>query len=402
MFRGKSKAQITLEALNHAASRSSLGNFSPGSKARALVEAIAQVVGDASEDINSSVLSTLLPNATGPTLDLIAEAHGIQRLQPVAAQIAASDQNLRYYVRSGTFGDINGGVDIVVPAGTRIYAGSASSNLVFVQQEAVTLPAASSSVTFGADQVGLSPGVSIPVGSLNQHSFTGYTDAVFQSLLVTNAAGIAGRARETDSNLRFRVRTAMTAASTANNTALRVAGLRVPGVSDIRIVPNRAGIGSVDVVVFGISPVVSASLLQQVQEQINRVAPAGIRAYAVASRLVGISLRAILRFRSDASTAERTVAAADAEAAIRRYLNDLRPGSYLRIRTLVDLAMAASPKIIDLGTPGQPFEELLVWRQSSPRTARFSRNLTADFLILDDEDLLADPYLERPIQFAVS
>lgn len=398
MYRAKTKQQIILEAVNNLSARSSITQLSPGSKARALIEAVAQVVGNVSADVSDGIMQTLLTDASGTTLDLIAEAYGIQRLQQVPARVESGDQNLKYYVRRGTFGDINNGLDITVPAGVQLRANGDVSGAYFIQREQVTLPAASDEVYFAADQVGSNTGTSIAPYVLNRHNFSGYAEASFNSLLVTNDKGVAGRPPESDANLRFRVRAQMTASATGNKTALRIAALAVAGVSDIRILENRAGLGTADVVVFGISPTVSTSIIQEVQRRINRVSAAGTRAIAVQPRLVGISLATSIRFDANTPTGEKNQIVGRADRAVRRYINDRLPGQDLVINALAQQILSSSNRVIDIGTPGEPFDQLLIWKQNGPNSRRYSRNLESNYRIREDEDLVVEPFIEFPIR----
>jgi uncharacterized phage protein gp47/JayE len=397
MFRAKTKTETVIEALQDLIANSSLTLLSPGSKARAIIEAAGQVVGNTGEDTADGVLQSLLSQATGPTLDLIAGAYGLQRLPAVSPKIEAADSSLKYYVRAGTFGDINNGGPIQVPAGTQIKADSDGTSIIYLQRQAVTLPAASSEVYFAADEFSTRVNSNVAPNVLTSHNFTGYLDSAFRSLLVTNEKGAAGRPRETDSNLRFRIRSSLTSTASGNLTSVRLAALQIPGVSDVRIISNRAGLGTFDVVVFGISPVVGPGLLQQVQNAVNRVVSVGSRGIAVSSNLVGVSLRARVRFRANTPQAEKNAALISADTNVRRYINDLLPGQSLTINALTNAILSSADAIVDVGLPSDPFEELLIWRQTSPDSTRFSRNLEVNRRIRDDEDLVVEPFVDQPI-----
>lgn len=398
MYRAKTKNQVIIEAVNSLATKSSITQLSPGGKARAMIEAIASVVGSMSADTSDGIMQTLLTDATGVTLDLIAESYGIQRLQPVPPRIESGDQSLKYYVRRGTFGDINGGNDIIIPAGTQIRSATDNAVIYFVQRETIQLSASESEAFFSADQVGQNFGSSVAPGTLIKHNYGGYADANFNALLVTNDRGVSGRPPESDGNLRFRIRSQITAGATGNATAVRIAALAVPGVADIRILGNRAGLGTFDVVVYGINPDVSDSVLLQVQSRIDRVTAMGSRAIAVPPRLVGISLATDIRFRPGTTQADKNKTFAQIEDTIRRYVNDLLPGQLLTINGLALRILSVSDLIIDIGTPGTPFAELLIWRQNGPNSQRFSRTLESNYRIQEDEDLLIEPFVELPVR----
>ena len=55
MFRAKSKSQAMLEAVNSLAAKSSITQLSPGGKARAIIEAVGQIIGGISSDTSDGI-----------------------------------------------------------------------------------------------------------------------------------------------------------------------------------------------------------------------------------------------------------------------------------------------------------------------------------------------------------
>jgi uncharacterized phage protein gp47/JayE len=400
MFKTKQKQDIIRTAIADLASNSAIANLSPGSKARLVVEAVGEVIGAVATDLSLGMINTVLPNATGATLDLIADMVGIQRLPEIRARVETSDQNFKYYVKTGTFGDINSGNAFTIPAGTEIRTGSqrGRADATMIQRAAVTLPAGDSEAFFSADQIGQVRLRGIAAGALSRHDYIGYTDSDFQSLLVTNVKGIAGRPVESDQNLRFRIANRMQSAAEANLTSIRLNSLLVPGVSDVKIVPNKSGIGSYDVVVFGTSQVVADNVIQQVQDQIDRHQAVGTRGIAVGPRLVGLTMRIRLRFKDEAKAGEKNAAANAARQAIREFITDIRPGGRFIMNSLVRVVLGAHPMILDLGDPDDPFDQILVWRSTLTGDARFSRNLRQNLSVRNDEELLIEYSVDNPIE----
>ena len=111
MFKTRPRADVIRSAIADLASNASIANLAPGSKARAIVEALGSVIGNVSSDLSLGMINTLLPNAQGPVLDLLADMVGIQRLPEIRARVESGDANLKYYVKTGTFGDINNGMN---------------------------------------------------------------------------------------------------------------------------------------------------------------------------------------------------------------------------------------------------------------------------------------------------
>jgi hypothetical protein len=267
-----------------------------------------------------------------------------------------------------------------------------------IQRSEVVLPAAASQVFFNADQIGQVRLRGISAGALQNHDFVGYVDAAFRSLLVTNNKGIAGRPVESDQNLRFRIANRLQSTAEANRVSIRLNSLLVPGVSDVKIIPNKSGIGSYDVVVFGTSQVVADNVIQQVQDQIDRHQAVGTRGIAVGPRLVGLSMRIRLRFKDEATAGEKNAAANAARQAIREFITDIQPGGRFIVNSLVRVVLGAHQMIQDLGDPDDPFDQILVWRNTLTGDARFSRNLRQNLSIRNDEELLIEYSIDTPIE----
>jgi uncharacterized phage protein gp47/JayE len=400
MFKTRRKADIIQAAIADLASNSAIANLAPGSKARQIIEAVGEVLGTVGTELSLGLISSLLPNATGSSLDLLADMVGLQRLPEIRARVETADNNFKYYVKTGTFGDINGGSAITISAGTQIRTGSnrGRSDSSMIQRTAVTLPAGSSEVYFSADQIGQVLLRGMAAGSLQRHDFVGYIDSAFKSLLVTNVKGIAGRPVESDQNLRFRISNRLEASAEANLTSIRLSALLVPGVSDVRVIPNKSGIGSYDVVVFGTSQVVADNVVQQVQNQIELHQAVGTRGIAVGPRLVGVSMRIRLTFTDSATAGEKNAAANAARQAVREFITDIQPGGKLVINSLVRVILSSHRVIQDVGSPGQPFYQMLVWRNTTSSDSRFSRTLRQNLLVQADEELLVEYSINNPVE----
>src|SRR5207249_8222379 len=121
-------------------------------------------------------------------------------------------------------------------------------------------------------------------------NFTGYTDSRFGTLLVTNNFGlVGGRDAESDDDYRFRLSLKVQSSAGANETALRLDLLEIPGIQDV-VFERQAG--AFIVYVYGISPNVSPGLLQNVQDRINDKAAYPLTGLAVAPDLLRIALSA--------------------------------------------------------------------------------------------------------------
>jgi len=171
-----------------ALSATGIRQLAPGGKARAFCDIFANELAGLESRQFANIAQSLLPFATDTSLDLIGEIFGVPRLAQATAGVDISDQNFEWYVRNGTFGSINSGQDIGIPAGVQIY--TAAQNGPVYLATAVTCPAAASVQYFSATSLYSGAAGNAPAGIFALHNFTNYTESAYGSLLVTNNYGI--------------------------------------------------------------------------------------------------------------------------------------------------------------------------------------------------------------------
>jgi uncharacterized phage protein gp47/JayE len=182
-----------------ALSATGIRQLAPGGKARAFGDIVANELAELENRQFANIAQSLLPFATDTSLDLLGEIYGVTRLPQTNATVDIGDQNFQWYVRNGTFGSINSG-----QAGVRVYTAAGTSGPVYIAN-AVTLPAAQSSMSFGATALYSGSAGNAAAGVFSLSNFTNYTESTYGSLLVTNNYGIVGGSdAETDDNYRYR------------------------------------------------------------------------------------------------------------------------------------------------------------------------------------------------------
>src|SRR5207249_9734176 len=254
---------------------------------------------------------------SGDSLDLLGEIYGVPRLGQSSVQSDLADRNFEFYVRRGTFGDINGGNSIEISSDARISTGDPNGAIYLT--DPVTLAAGDSRAFFSARSLAPGSVSNAPAGVFNRHNFTGYTDSRFGTLLVTNHFGlVGGRDAESDDDYRFRLNLKIQSRAGANEAALRLELLEIPGIQDV-VFERQAG--AFIVYVYGISPNVSPGLLQNVQDRINDKAAYPLTGLAVAPDLVGISLSTTIQFKAGTSAEEKSLALSAAASAAEDYIN---------------------------------------------------------------------------------
>jgi uncharacterized phage protein gp47/JayE len=347
--------------------------FAAGGKARAFGDIVASELGKMETREFLNLGQTVLPFATGQNLDLIGDIFGVNRLSAQPAMVQSSDSNFTWYVNRGTFGDLNSGQDILVPAGVQI--SSVSGTPMFLA-DAVTLPAGASSQSFSASSITPGSGGDAQSNTLTSHNFSGYSLSSFAGLLVTNNYGVVGGTDdETDENFRARINLKLQSPSGANDAALRFNILRVPGVQDV-VFETRSGL--VYVYVYSVVPQPAASLLSNVQQIVdNTIAYPGIGT-AVAPDLVGISLSTTLTLQKNLSQGDRINVIEAASAAVQKYINNLGIGKPIVVNEIGVQIFQSDSRILDVGQPNNEIPELLIWRSRSDGT-RYSRYLLGNY-----------------------
>lgn len=345
----------------------------------------------------TNITQTLLPFATGDSLDLIGQIFGVTRIQSQDASVDSSDGNFQFYVRTGTFGDINSGQDIQIPANVQIFT-EALNGPVYLT-DAVTLPTQLSSQSFSATSVSTGSTGNTAAGVFNRHNFTGYTNAAYGSLLVTNNYGIiGGRDQEDDDSYQYRIHLKLTSQSGINEAALRYQLLQLPGIQNVVFVSSA---GSFYVYLYAISPVVPVSLLQLANTTLSTAVAFPIQATALTPDLVGISLSTTLSFTAGTSPTDQTVAISNATAAASDYINNLPIGAPLIINQIAAQILGADSRISDVGQPNDEIPNIFVWR-SRADGSRYSRYLVQNYTPRQGERIVVETSIASAINLSGS
>jgi uncharacterized phage protein gp47/JayE len=369
---------------------------SPGGKARAFCDIVGDKIGEMETRQYVNLSQTLLPYATGTSLDAIGEVLGVRRVPRSDGVSTATENNFKFYVRRGTFGSINNGAAIVIPSGTRIFTDSDTGPVYL--SDTVTLPSGSTEQVFTASSLTTGAGGNAPSGVFTRHNFINYVDARFASLLVTNTYGlVGGRDEEDDESYRFRINLRLHSQGGAAESDLRLGVLQLPGIQDVTF---KREAGTFTAFVYGISPAVSPSLLQLVQNEIDERTAYPLVGLAVAPDLVGISLTTQIKVSSTTSAADRGGIIASAARAAEDYINNLKVGQAVVINEISDKILNSDTRIIDIGEPNKPLQEIFIWR-SRADTTRYSRFLISNYSPVDGERIIVED-LANAINLTIS
>jgi uncharacterized phage protein gp47/JayE len=366
----------------------------PGGKARAFSDMVGNELGNLDSNNYAMIGQVLLPYALGDNLDFIGALFGVYRIQQQNAVVLSSDQNFEFYTNASSFGAINNGNDIVIPAGTQVFS-STNSSSVFATLSTITL-SANNEPTFYFAATALTSGAAANTAAyqINATNFSNYTNSRFGSLLVTNNLGIvSGADEESDDNFRYRIALSLQSKNASTQSNLQLAVLAVTGVQDV-VFQNQAG--TFTAYVYGISPDVGSTLLSAVQAALDQNTAYPLTGLAVAPALVGISFNTTVTFLPNVSLSDQTTALSAASTAAQNYINNLGVGNTFVINDLASAIEGASSNILDIGSANAPIDSIYIWRSRSDGT-RYSRTLIANYAPATGERIVVESSISNPI-----
>jgi uncharacterized phage protein gp47/JayE len=307
-----------------------------------------------------------------------------------------------FYTFAATFGAINGGSDITITKGTRLWtspstAGADDSTYYYVTGD-VILPSAASqqSIPVSATQQGNISNVG--QDTLTNHDFENYSDFENGTLLVRNRASItSGRGLESDEDFRYRISKQVTASEMGNETAIRLAALSVPGVADVSMVPYVRGLGTFAVYIKSLEARVSDELVDAVQDTVDTVQSFGNRGYALKPKEIGIEMILSLTYRESITARDRASINRDVVGTMYDYINNLDIAEDFIVNEVVQRVMQVDDRIKNVGVANKPIDDLKMWKTSRTADNRVRYTLNGDYTAAFDEKVLVEYSLTTPI-----
>lgn len=388
--------QLQSEFISELTSNTSITRVTPGSKARTLSEIFNKKLNKSYQEFDINFLRSFLPFAQGRFLDYLGDMLNLPRLGSLRSVAPASSELVRIYVKTGTFGDLNSGNDIFIPIGTSVSTLPFGEGISYSLTEGVVLQSDLSETFISLKASRDGTGSNLGPGQLAFLDFSGYTATT--GLLVKNDGVLTtGRNVEDDSNYRFRITNQVLASEAANETAVRLSLLVIPGVSDIVSIPYARGIGTFDYLIQTVVPNTPSSVINACQQAIERVQAFGCSGKALAPRLTGMTFSLSITWRPDATVDDREAIKRNIAISIQDYVNNLLIGEEFIVNELIQRIMDVSEKIKNVGTAQQAIDEIYVWRQSKLRDNKVKEQLLDDYDSSEDERLIVEPSVETPI-----
>jgi len=282
----KSKSALLKDLRSRVEVRTGLSNFSATSKTKVQMDVLVDSLISDREEILNTFKGIQISTANDSQTSVLGEDRGVPRLEASFASCDSSEQSFAFFVESGTFGDINLALIINIPAGTLIYSQANGNELGTRIEYRLTEPMVldiGSSIAYGSVRAtNAGADSNIGTGVLRGHNFTNYNDVGNNSLKCTNLFPILnGRNRESHENHKFRIMKDYDRRLGSNDARIRLSGIEVPGVADLRILRGHFGIGTTAIVVLGADYKSNPELISSVQARLNRLTPPGTELRAI-------------------------------------------------------------------------------------------------------------------------
>lgn len=327
--------------------KTSLSNLVPGTKLHQMAQSVAYEGMLLEKQIEDYTSRNSILSATGNDLDNIgSNVFGVQRFPEVKTFITESMKCLKFYVRIGTFGDINRDAsgmpaDMILPEGTLVTGTSSGLTVTFRISADFTLGASLSELYVSGDLLSgtFDP---IPSNTLNTHSFTSYTQSASKMLMVTNPTTIgSGRPVEDDDKYRYRISKTLKTFPRTTYDGIYEAAISVAGVSSVYLAPASNGGGTFSVYIQGITPITGDEIVTTVQSAISDVVPPWVDYNVMKYFSVGLSIGLTLKVSAQDAT---IVPAAMTE--LSNYINNFY-GSQFFIKDIMGIVTASHRLIYD-------------------------------------------------------
>lgn len=377
--------------------------LSPGSKARMLVDILSEEIGLQAFDFDANSGAALLRNASGNVLDFLGEIYGLERLQEVRSTVSDGEENFVLYTAGSNFGSINNGQDIIIPKGSLKISNQDSfgtGSIIYSNVEDIILRTNENRVFFSAQSLSSGFNSNAGANTLNFHSFKDYGDSLNNSLLVTNNYGISyGRDRESDDNFRYRIQKEKISSEAANETAIRLALLVIPGVANVVRIPYARGIGTCDWLISSSSVIVSQELITLCQEAIGLKQAVGMSNIAKSPVLIGTEFSFSITYKGRLEDRQKESIKNTIRTSISNYVNNLEIGQSLVLDQIVRIVLNSSDLIESMGDANSSnnFKNIFLYKRSGLSNSVTRKSLTSDYSPKNYERVVLETTIARPI-----
>lgn len=334
----KDYGQLIRASLQNLVSRSKITNQTVGGIARSILEVINLNVSEYYDILDINTMMGFVSTSEGYFLDLIGDLFNIKRNTPEKASVSSSDNCQLFYVSSGVLYDYLPTGKI--PNGTVVSTEDGQISFTVTSDTSFGLTSTEVYVPIEASESGANYNVGL--NTLVKHSINS------SNIFTTNSKVVSGGTDlESDENFRYRIVNATLSSAKANESAIRIAALSVPGVSDVVIKPYARGIGSYDIIVLPVEGLATDKMISDVQNAINTVQAVGITGRAIKPSIVPVDISVKVVFSASTPESHRVTIRSQVKTAIERYIVNIPLGGTFVLNELRQRIMDVSEKITD-------------------------------------------------------
>lgn len=349
LFLKRDADKVLKTMLERVKSETNITVTTPGSVARTLFEIIADEIGLDYAYFDTNMQQLFISTASGDALDQIGAMFGVTRTTTTTSVL--SNSGSVYFYLNTSADHVAGTADktaaspITIPSGTLLSTNSINTtayNPVTWETTVSTTIQTGAYLAYTTVTPVQSEQKTIGEGTLVFHNLDS-TD--FPDVYVYNKRDLDTNVSiESDGNYRYRIGKAVLGLGTGNATALRLAGLSISGVKDVKILPLAEGVGTVSAIVVVEQPGTGGgtTAFSNAGTAIRSAASVGDLVFIERPTELPVTISGKILLRSGTTTQAMRDAV---EQSIIRYLGSLSIGDPIIYSRLIADAMNISPDI---------------------------------------------------------
>lgn len=396
---------ITSSFKDNLISRTGINNLNSDSIASSLYLPLVSELQRISNENRRAFEAIQLDTAIESELDRIAAFVGVGRLAATFAGTDKGEKTFMFYT-SQSFGAINGGRNIVLPANTEIRTSSSTENsIVYTTVETYVLPKDSKVYYCQVKCTSAGSVGNVKERSLVRHNFVNYIDSKNNSLLCSNLSSILnGRNSESDESLRYRIQNAYGDYVLDSASALFNKTLEVPGVLKTKIINSYFGIGTVGIFVFGAANRANRKMLETVSASIKDLKSPGVDYIVMPGVVVYLDAEIKLTVSRELSDAEKFRVRQNISTSLDNLFNYQSSSREISLTNIKNYILNSSPFIVGVSSEKgdqKIFKNFYIRKTYGDREITSERKqLKNSFFVLKEEEFALPGILE--ISYEVS
>ena len=303
--------------------------------------------------------SLQLTHAINRDLDFIAgewTGNVVQRQSPTTARVSYGERNFFFYTEVGTFGTLNGGEDITIPAGTVISTEKklGKDSIIYRTDKAYTLKKDSNMGYCSLVATTMGRGMNCGKNTLIYHQVS-YKEQQKNLLKCRNRFPVLnGSDGEDDEDLRYRITQAYPSVTQNNLSKIRLLGLGVPGIENLRVIDGYYGIGTVGVIAVGMDNETSTALVDSLQTQLSGIQSIGLKIIASKGMRVRFDFDIRCMTKEELGLAEQNLVEAKIKKELFSIMKDMENTRTFNFKSIGAQLLSACPEVLAFkGIPGK-------------------------------------------------